>query len=656
MENSNSSDAEPFSGLAKAGFDTRPFRGESGRNPSLFMTQLSSLRGASFRFARRPLAAFAALLFSCSAAHAVDLTVDLSAAPTPISPMVYGLNDFYRNATSDVTNFTLERLGGNRLTGYNWENNASNAGSDYVNHSDNNLVNSVSASLQSVPGEGFFLSADHAQAHDRPSLITLQLAGYVAADMNGTVTAAQVAPSSRWKKVVVRKGSAFTLTPVTTDGYVYLDEAVNCLIHRYGKAAEGGIAAYELDNEPALWPATHSLLHPAKVTCAELVSQGSAVAAMVKDMDADALVFGPALYGWSAYVNLQSATDWTSPTSTTYDWFVSYYLDKMRAVGAAQGRRLLDVFDIHYYPEVYANNGSGTSTRITVNDSTGALAEARMQATRSLWDTSYTESSWITQYSTGPIRLIPRMQGSIDSYYPGTKLGITEYDFGGLSNYSGGIAQADALGIFGKYGVFAACRWGDLGGFITPAFRIFRNYDGANSTFGDLSLATNAPDAASYSVYASKESGTGRIHIIAINKTASAQVANVSLANTSRVVTSAEVYGFSEAGGANLVSMTAVASIVNNAFSYTLPAHSVLHFILNDPAVTDMVVADGSDSSKIALYFHTKADTTYRLQYSADLATWYNDGDTTYPGDGGVIRVEKSRPAEAQFWRFAPVE
>ena len=47
-----------------------------------------------------------------------------------ISPYIYGSN------SSVITNRTLDRSGGNRMTGYNWETNASNAGSDYYHHSD----------------------------------------------------------------------------------------------------------------------------------------------------------------------------------------------------------------------------------------------------------------------------------------------------------------------------------------------------------------------------------------------------------------------------------------------------------------------------------------------------------------------------------------
>ena len=83
-----------------------------------------------------------------------------------------------------------------------------------------------------------------------------------------------------------------------------------------------------------------------------------------------------------------------------------------------------------------------------------------MQAPRSLWDPTYVEKSWITKQSThGPIRLLPRLQEKIDKHYPGTRLAITEYNYGGGADISGAIAQADVLGIFGREGVFAAALW-----------------------------------------------------------------------------------------------------------------------------------------------------------------------------------------------------
>ena len=80
--------------------------------------------------------------------------------------------------------------------------------------------------------------------------------------------------------------------------------------------------------------------------------------------------------------------------------------------------------------------------------------------------------------------LIPRMKNWVASYYPGTKIGITEYNWGAEGHINGATAQADILGIFGREGLDLATRW------TTPAaarplykaMKMFRNYDGNKST------------------------------------------------------------------------------------------------------------------------------------------------------------------------------
>ena len=55
--------------------------------------------------------------------------------------------------------------------------------------------------------------------------------------------------------------------------------------------------------------------------------------------------------------------------------------------------------------------------------------------------------------------LIPRVRAWIDQYYPGTKLAITEYNWGGDDTNSGAVAQAELLAIFAREGVDLAARW-----------------------------------------------------------------------------------------------------------------------------------------------------------------------------------------------------
>ena len=71
------------------------------------------------------------------------------------------------------------------------------------------------------------------------------------------------------------------------------------------------------------------------------------------------------------------------------------------------GKRLLDVLDVHWYPEA-----QGGGERVSTQDNKPAVVAARLQAPRSLWDPSYTETAGSRSRSTkGPITLLPRLRG-----------------------------------------------------------------------------------------------------------------------------------------------------------------------------------------------------------------------------------------------------
>jgi hypothetical protein len=210
------------------------------------------------------------------------------------------------------------------------------------------------------------------------------------------------------------------------------------------------------------------------------------------------------------------------------------------------------------------------------------VVAARLQAPRSLWDPTYTETSWITQWSTqGPIRLLPRMQAKIDANAPGMALALTEYNFGGGQHISGGIAEADVLGIFGRYGVHAATLW-ELAAdqrFLYGAFAMYRNYDGAGGAFGSLSVRATTTDVAGTSVYASIDPlSDQRMVLVALNKTAQTLRAGVAVAHTRRF-TRAEVYRLT-AGSPTPVRDADVTLAADGAFQVTLPAYSVATLVL----------------------------------------------------------------------------
>src|SRR5690554_4815204 len=205
------------------------------------------------------------LFLSCIlflSAQDVVVSVDVQAEQSPISPYVYGANVPTQNASA-------MRWGGNRTTSYNWENNYSNAGEDYHNTSDGYFTSGIPSESRSIPGISVTSVVKQAHLRGQYSLVTLQAAGFVAADGNGQVSEEEAAPSERWDSIVFRKGSAFSLSPDKTDGIVYIDEYVNYLSQTLGRVGEGGVDAFGIDNEPALWRTTHPLIRPNNLTIDE---------------------------------------------------------------------------------------------------------------------------------------------------------------------------------------------------------------------------------------------------------------------------------------------------------------------------------------------------------------------------------------------------
>jgi hypothetical protein len=530
------------------------------------------------------LAMFGGLLFvGCVpliASAQVAMTINSSQQRKAISPFIYGSN------SSVITNRTFDRSGGNRLTGYNWETNASNAGSDWFHSSDYYLTNGV-ANLP--PGEAVRPMLQAAASAGRASLVTVPTAGYVSADASGTVEVSQAAPSSRWKQVEAKKsmiypGSPLSLSPNKTDGYVFTDEFVNWA--QQTKQA-GQQVFYSLDNEPGLWSETHSRLHPSHPTFTEMRDKTIAHAAAIKDVAPNTLVFGGVGYGWNEFTTLQDAPGAvTSPSHPGGDQsgemhYHEYLLQQVRAAEVAQGRTLMDVLDLHWYPEA---QGGGERIIWGNNPTSAAVVAARVQAPRSLWDPNYTETSWITQWGTwsgspgnpGPLTLLPRVQRDINDFKPGTKIAITEYNYGAGDHISGGVAQADVLGVFGEQGVFAA-NWWDLGNganFVNSAFNMYLNYDGAGSNFGDTSILATTNNDASSAVYASVDANDPtKMIVVLINRTGSAVSTNLSI-NHTLPLTLAEVYRLTS-GSSNIAHLSDIVLSTPNLLSYNMPAFSV---------------------------------------------------------------------------------
>ena len=119
---------------------------------------------------------------------APTIRVHADAPGHAINPAIYGINSLANGKdaylAADSAMLGSDRMGGNRMTGYNWENNYSNAGSDYQHNSDNWLTqNPLPTPAGSGGSVGNFVERNLGLG--RKPIVQLQMAGYVAADGGG---------------------------------------------------------------------------------------------------------------------------------------------------------------------------------------------------------------------------------------------------------------------------------------------------------------------------------------------------------------------------------------------------------------------------------------------------------------------------------------
>jgi glycosyl hydrolase family 44 len=517
-----------------------------------------------------------------------DVTITIDPTKTkPISPYIYGLN-FYFGETDPPPMATLDRDGGNRWTAYNWETNASNAGSDFLYENDSYLSSST-VSAEAVRG---FIAQD--QNNGLASLVTVQMQGLVSGDESGPVSTSNPPDLSRFKTVIDKKSTVsatpFTITPPTSDANVYMDEFVWALNQKLPGIFAAGAAHptfINLDNEPELWNSTHlEIQGPNPVTSDNYITKTINLTKAIKNQFPNAIIFGPVHYGFEGIYSWQGELN---PTPSGTNWFPDKYLAALKTASMTYGKPLVDVYDFHWYAEDYDANHTRTLD-LTGTTLTDAQVQLIVQSPRNLWDPSFNDQAagnsnpWIYQtLGNTPINILGRLQAKINAENPGMKLSVSEYESGGWNHIAGTVAQADNLGIFGAQGIFAASFWPPNGtySYALAGFRAFRDFDGAHSVFGDTSLQSTSSNVANVVVYASTDTATpGRTVFVAINRSKSSQVVAINgaaLSGTAHLFQMTAATASTQVSGGNPVAPVATGTMPasGSSLTITLPALSV---------------------------------------------------------------------------------
>ncbi len=535
------------------------------------------------------MAGVSAAALPAAAAAGPALAVDITAGRHAISPYIYGMN-FADEALAAELALPVRRWGGNATTRYHYLYDTTNRASDWF--FENIAEENADPSL--LPDGS---STDETVEQDRrtgsATILTVPLIGWAPKARDGSCgfSVAKYGPqqsTDQWRPDC-GNGVKPDGTPVTGNdprdtsvqiGPEYVTDWLEHLTGKYGTAAQGGVKFYNLDNEPDLWHSTHRDVHPLGASGAELRDSAISIAAAVKAADPGAQTLGPVGWGWTSWDH--SGLDqevcgrtgcWSNPPDRPARdgmSFAPWYLREMKRAHDARGQRLLDFFDMHFYPQ-----GSGVAFGNGNDPATNAL---RLRSTRALWDPSYVDESWINTQ----VRLVPRMKETIAAQYPGTKTAITEYNWGALDHINGALAQADVLGIYGREGLDLATLWGpptaqQPGAF---AFRAFRNYDGQGAKFGDVGVSATSADQSRLAIYAAERSSDGVLTMVAVNKTGEELTSPVTL--TGRTNTAAKVYRYSTADLTRIVRQSDQ-PISGSSFTHTFPANSVTVLTVDRP-------------------------------------------------------------------------
>lgn len=571
-----------------------------------------------------------------------SVSIDLSQDRRAVNPLIFGVS-YGEVASLAALRYPLRRWGGNSTTRYNWQGDVHSTAGDWYWQ---NIPDSANASGTPPSGNSADAFIAATRSNGGEALLSIPTIGVAPIDDRANkrwgFSQAKYGPQLRdecdepgsagWCTADAGNGECDPALNTQVDGqgvrycqyyatvngqprYRIVNNArsdtsidvtpafwVPWIAHlqsRYGTAASGGVRLYALDNEPMLWNSTHRDVHPAAPTYDEVWTRGRDLAIRIKQQDAAAQVFGPVTWGYpDLFTSARDAQDCNCLSGNDRAAhggkpFVQWYLEQVCAYQQANGVRLVDYLDLHYYPQ-----GDGV---VDFNGNLGysespAVAARRLRSLRELYDPNYVSESWLADlgdndsYHYSKPGLIPRVKAWIAQACPGTGLSISEYNWGPDQGVSGALAQAEALAIFAREGVDAAMRWvaPAPGSYAEDAFKLYLNYDGVFSRVGGDSVRTVSSDTDVLGAYAIHRSGQ-KLYLLLFNKSTSPQDVSVTL--SAPLHGSWNAWRFGSTGHLTAAG-SGTASGSSLAFA-ALPARTASLIVLPDPAAGDRVFADG---------------------------------------------------------------
>ncbi|OWV23731.1 Por secretion system C-terminal sorting domain-containing protein [Fibrobacter sp. UWB16] len=471
-------------------------------------------------------------LFAVSPTLAIDITVDANAGIKKISPYLYGRNiDKISDGDAEVTEeesafinqmleagiHMLRANNGNNATRYNWRHKMTVHPDWYNNVYSHDWAITAQKVLDNMPGID--------------AMYAFQLTGYAASSTDYNF------PDWNWKQ---EHGTYATQTfdlagggEVSEDGKTLI-KAGDPSLYNIEWPADSTVAIiphwkdelkfdmsrfkyWSMDNEMEIWRGTHSDLD-LPVTGDFLVERYIDVAKKARAQWKDIKLTGPVAaneWQWCS-VSSYNKEDRPKGEDRNYCW-LEYFIMKVAEEQKKSGVRLLDVFDIHWYP--------------TEKD-----YESRVNWHRVLFDTTYNYpgangikmvgGNWDNKITKEYI--FKRINDWLEKYFGkdhGITLGITETDLNDSDPMVTALIYASFLGTMQDNGVeiFTPWTWGDG---MYETVHLFSRYGHPNRV-----QSTSSNDSL-VSAYSSISNKGDSLTVIFVNRAEKdAQEINLDLAN-----------------------------------------------------------------------------------------------------------------------------
>ena len=525
-------------------------------------------------------------LFAVSPTLAIDITVDANAGIKKISPYLYGRNiDKISDGDAEVTEeesafinqmleagiHMLRANNGNNATRYNWRHKMTVHPDWYNNVYSHDWAITAQKVLDKMPGVD--------------AMYAFQLTGYAASSTEYNF------PDWNWYQ---EHGSypsqTFDLAgggEVSEDGKTLI-KAGDPSLYNMEWPADSTVAIiphwkdelkfdmsrfkyWSMDNEMEIWRGTHSDLD-LPVTGDFLVERYIDVAKKARAAWGDIKLTGPVVANEWFWCSVSSYNKQDRPKGPDRDYcWLEYFIMKVAEAQKSSGTRLLDVFDIHWYPSEKDYESRVNWHRVLFDTTYNYPGANGIKMVNGGWDNDNQK-----EY------IFKRINDWLEKYFGkdhGITLGITETDLNDSDPMVTALIYASFLGTMQDNGVeiFTPWTWGDG---MYETVHLFSRYGHPNRV-----QSTSSNDSL-VSAYSSISNKGDSLTVIFVNRAEKdAQEINLDLANfasdgTVKTLTLQNLKGETFVSHTENALQAGTATATGNKVALKLPAKSITAVLL----------------------------------------------------------------------------